>query len=235
MGRPSTSCVYGEPFTADDVWDPVSVVLVVGRRGCGKTSLVLEELLESLDGPDAILAFDPHHEYGPEEEALTIARFKTHAPTLKGEEASLALVSIETKEVKPVADEDEDDEEWLDELAVAMRRFVSIVKKHVRNTVIIIEESGVVESSKKAGMALSYLATQSRHWNCPLVFVAQRAAQVPPTVKAQATCIVSFKQSRVADIEALEEEFELEAPELAGRIAKLKKFEYIVWRSWDEA
>ena len=217
MSRPEVTCVEGEPFTADDVWDPSAVVLVVGLRGSGKTSLILQELLEP-NVLERMFLLDPEDEFT--DGALTLERFDQLTKSWPDEaprEFIAAVGNIDTEELAPKV--------W---------RWVRLLEARARDSVIVVDEAGVVEISKRAGMAFNHLAARSRHWRCPLVFVAQRAAQVPTTVRSQATVIVSFAQSSVADIEALEERFALRAPQLVGKIQELNRYEYVIWRLWDE-
>lgn len=205
-------------FSIDDVTSAEDIALVVGVRGSGKSHLVREAIWQNAH---RIIAFDPHHEYGMNH--IGLIEFQRAAERGLPEEfaASVTPVGLITDDERAFTD--------------CVRQFTAIIEKHVRNTIIIFEEAGIMEGMKKPQKLLNVLATQSRHWNCPLVYVAQRAFQVPVTVRSQANVVVSLRQSDDGDIRELREKFGSANRALAERIPTLDKHEYVIWRLWEKS
>ncbi len=104
---------------------------------------------------------------------------------------------------------------------------------------LAIDEVGII--GKRAGEALEHVATQSRHYGersgcfygerpgVPVVFLAQRAVQVPKTAREQASRIVTFRQDNSADVDALVERI---GPEWGARVWTLnrERHEFVHWR-----
>ena len=67
-----------------------------------------------------------------------------------------------------------------------------------------------------------------QHWGagCALIVVSQRANRVPLTVRSQASTIVSFRQTEVADLKALEERC---GEQFASRVRGLPDHAFEVW------
>lgn len=217
----------GKPLSFADVNDPAAIVLTVGVRGAGKSTLVRQKIVEK---SFRIVAYDPHREYGPHTETgeridgiyhVSMAQFKVECQ--KGLPESFIL------RVDPGHLEDED------ACYESVKEFVAICEAGVRNAVILFEEPGIMEGMKRPQQKLNYMATQSRHWKCPLVFVCQRAKQVPTTLRSQSQTVVSFTQSSDDDVTELKKKFgkrKVNAGK-ADMIPDLEKHHYIVWRMWE--
>jgi hypothetical protein len=204
--------IASSAFTFADVNDPAVVVLVVGIRGMGKTSIVKERVI---DEAFRVVIFDPKREY--HDAHVTLTEFE--AICKRGALPDKYIIAVYPGKMRTE-----------DDILTAVTKFGDICEDYIRNTVIVFDEAGLMEGQNKAKGELNYFATQSRHWQCPLVYVAQRAYQVPTTVRSQATVIVSFAQSAKNDVKELEDRFSLRNPDLVGVISTLNEHEYMVWR-----
>lgn len=93
---------------------------------------------------------------------------------------------------------------------------------------VVVEECGLLRG--EAREALEIVATVGRAWGVELCCVAQRATQVPATVRAQASMIASFRQTHPADLEALEE---IVGEERALAIRSLPRYKHVTWTESD--
>lgn len=107
--------------------------------------------------------------------------------------------------------------------AAEFRDFVRVCESTLADCVIVIEEVGQFEDNGKAHAAINYLATQSRHWGCPLVLVAQCAVQIPKISRRQAHRVYSFRQVDKDDLRALAQYLGDEA----AKLPLLKQGEHI--------
>lgn len=191
--------------------------LVLGVTGSGKSHYTAHEIVSR---EQRVIVWDPHGEYadaGPRPYGVawgvTLDEFCGMPPR------ALAARQLHLS-VRASWDDDED-------LADAFVRWASHVKAAVRGAVLIIEECALLVP--RAQRRLAALATQARHWGCAVVMVAQRAVHITPSARAQASEIVSFRQSHQRDIEALAEIMGDKAHELAS----LPRRRSLTWREAD--
>jgi hypothetical protein len=184
---------------------PTDVGVIVGKRGNGKSTEGKRIAEDALDDGWRVVAWDPHREWsrhgrasehvrlGPLDdqttwpELLVRSRRTDKVHPLDFEDLSLAVVPG-GKLPRQVADDFEP--------------FVSMVES-TGDLLLMVEEVGYF--GKHCAEWLDYLATQSRHWGVPVVFLAQRLTQVPKTARTQASWVVSFRQDDDDDLEALGE------------------------------
>ena len=185
------------------------VLLVLGIRGTGKSQWTAREVVAAAP---RVMVWDPHAEY-----PTTTRRNLDHildaigadgcSPLLESAELSLSVVPTWRTRA---------------ELAEQFDLFVSLVES-VGGCVVVVEEAGLLQGNGRE--TLEYLATQSRHWQTPVVLVAQRATQISKTAREQATAIVSFRQNDPSDVDALVER----CGAAAERVRSLPQFESFAW------
>lgn len=199
------------------------VVLIVGKRGCGKSHHA-----KILAGAQSrVVVFDPHDEYsqkgkpsrqvtlGPLRERVTVDQLLEKPELLDAKTLSLAVVpaGYSNKEYANVFDE-------VAQLVAATGRLT-----------FFADEVG--EYSDRAEDTLNSLATQSRHAEVALVLVAQRMVQIPKTARTQASCLHTFLQSNPEDLEAL---VKLTGDkDFAARVSRLPRRKHLTWRDTEES
>jgi hypothetical protein len=189
-------------------------VVVVGITGSGKSYWTKREIV---DKAPHVVVWDPHGEYAEDAEdgdgcaGVRGVPLDTLDAELEDDNARVAVVP---------------EYRTLDELSKQFVVFCDVAKE-CRDVLLVVDEIGLLYGAPKH---VEYLATQSRHWGCPLVLIAQRAVQIPSTARDQASRIVSFRQIRPDDIEALADRI----GERAERIGKLPRRERVEWHE-DEA
>lgn len=194
--------------------DDLDVAMVVGMRGRGKTHHVKHEVLPN---QPAWVVWDPKHEYGsdPGHVAHVVSFDQLCALEAAGDSLlarpGIKLVVRPTRNLRPA------------ELSEQFGEFIDLISSS-RNFVLVVDEVGLL--TKHAEEDLVFLATQSRHWLVPVVFLAQRAVQIPVTAREQSSIVVSFRQKRKADIDALAEEI---GEDLASKIRTLPLRECVKW------
>jgi len=200
------------------------VVLVLGKRGSGKSHAAKQLIAAELDAGARVVAFDPHDEYsrhgrktsevtlGPLEQRCTVAELEQRPELLDSRKLSLAVVPSVRKGP---------------ELAEEFETVSGMVTSTGRVTFVADE---VGEYSDHAAEELKSLATQSRHYLVPLVLVAQRATQVPKTARSQASRILCGRQDEPDDLAALEKRTRLTAPDFAARVSRLPRRQLLEWR-----
>jgi energy-coupling factor transporter ATP-binding protein EcfA2 len=206
---------------------PHDVVVVIGQRGCGKSHFVKLNIVADCQ---RYIVFDPHGEY-PCDERLDLDGFIDAAPRLLSQETM--RVSVTPASRMP------------DEVTKDFCRLVEFVNES-GGFVFLIDEVGILSDAGGVNH-LKYLATQSRHFGeepwipgqpqpapdpahvgVPVVFLAQRAVQIPLTARNQASHVISFMQNDPEDIEALRKRI----GHMADQIPKLSraKHEKVHWR-----
>lgn len=203
------------------------MVLIVGKRGCGKSHFAKALAGAELAAGARVVAFDPHDEYskkgrkspqvnlGPLAERVTVDQLIEHPELLDAKRLSLAVVPEGVPN---------------DELADAFRDVQELVTSTGRLT-FIADEIG--EYSDEAAGELNSLATQSRHYEAALVLVAQRMTQIPKTARTQASVLHTFLQSNPEDLEAL---VKLTGDkDFAARVSRLPRRKNLTWRDSEPA
>lgn len=197
---------------------PHDVVLVVGKRGTGKSTHAKALCGEELKAGSRVAWFDPHDEYsrkgrkstevrlGPLRDRVTIDQLCAKPSLLDQETLSLSVV--------PEGD-----------FAAAFEEFSSMV---LATGGVTLGADEIGEYSDEANKALNTVATQSRHSACPVVLVAQRLTQIPKTARTQASTVVTFLQSNPEDLAALDK---LTGDEdFSARVSRLGRGKFLTWR-----
>ncbi len=199
---------------------PHDVVLIVGKRGTGKSNAGKTLLAAELKRGARVLAFDPHDEYsvlgrksdevrlGSCRDRLSVAALAVTPEKLDDKKLSLAVVP----EGLPSA------------VAKDFAQVVDVVQDTGR-LVFLVEEVGMF--SEHVEENVNHLACQSRHWSVACVLLAQRMVQIPKTARTQASMLVSFRQDNPDDVAALEK---IAGPEFAARVSCLPRGRCEVWR-----
>lgn len=199
---------------------PSTVAVCIGKRGTGKSTCAKRLLAAALDDGLRVLAWDPHDEYsrhgresgqvrlGPLDDRATFAELLLRPELLDAPNLSLAVVP----RARP--------EEMAEDFAI----FVPMVAA-TGGLLVCVEEVGLFEEFARSDLNL--LATQSRHWEVPLLMVAQRATQIPKTARTQITNLVSFRQDNPDDLRALSD---LAGEDFAAAVSRLGRGEHRTWR-----
>lgn len=90
-----------------------------------------------------------------------------------------------------------------DSMAECFRVVYGLVRRSRRKTTLVLDEVGVW--GRYAQKELEALATTGSHHELRAVFVAQRPALIPATVRSQCEDWVAFRTTHPADLEALRE------------------------------
>lgn len=201
--------------------EPHDVVIVVGKRGCGKSHHAKALAASELAAGARVVAFDPHDEYsakgrsspqvslGPLRDRVTVDQLLERPELLDAKKLSLAVVP----------------ECSADEMADAFREVAEMISATGRLT-FLADEIG--EYSDEAAGTLNSLATQSRHYETALVLVAQRMTQIPKTARTQASVLHTFLQSNPEDLDAL---VKLTGDrDFAARVSRLPRRKQLTWR-----
>lgn len=172
-----------------------------GKTGTGKSTRAKEFIGAALAEGWRVCGLDPHDEFsqagkpskevtlGPLRESMTVEEFLSsdHAQTMLDEpELSLALVPRSRPR----------------EMAEDFRELVPLVRS-TGNLLFFADELGLWATY--AEDELNELATQGRHDGMPLVFVAQRAIQVPKTARTQLSHVNTGLQDEPSDLDAIAE------------------------------
>lgn len=184
------------------------VIGVIGMRGSGKTTWARDHIVDDvLDYSGSVLLWDPHMESEtyhdlllyPDEMAEYLDRYELPP-----------LSAVVPHSFTPQG------------LREGFSMFVEACTLYVRDTCIVIDEVALL---RRAPDLLDALVTQSRHWDCPVVLISQRAAAISKTSRAQISYLVSFAQRDPDDIKAL--------CEIAGQEAAIVKdynrYQYFLW------
>ena len=195
-------------------------VLVVGITGSGKSRFVKRAIVAKAP---RVIVFDPHDEYsdGATERGRVVGvsgvvRVGLGELLNDPDKLDAGRLAVVPSSLSPSG------------LAEEFADLLPVVATAQDGTVFVVEEVGLVR--RHGAEALEVLACQSRHWGVPLVLVAQRAAQVPPTARDQCSRVVSFRQIRPEDVQALAERI---GPR-ADAIAKLPRGEFVAWSEEEE-
>lgn len=209
---------------------PAMRLLVTGKTGAGKSSRVKETLRAWLSRGVRIVAVDVCDEYsrhgvvkhglvdlGPLRHRVTAAELARKPALVNDPRLSLSVVPPDSS-------------------PRAWARTFLLVERLMRGAgkaVVVVDEVGTWANAAngpechRARAALEGLSTNGRKDGLALVVVAQRAAQIPPNVRSQATEWWSYLQDEAADVEALAERF---GREQAEGVSRLPLYECISWR-----
>lgn len=201
------------------------VVIIVGKRGSGKSHQAKSLCGDLVKAGWRVLAFDPHDEYsqqGRKTDAVTLGPL-TQRATLDAllaypvilDRADLAMAVVPSGRGGA-------------ELAADFAIFWQLAEDTGRLCAVVDE---VGDYSEYAEETLNHAATQGRHFGVPVVLVAQRMMQIPKTARTQASALLSGIQSDPEDLKQIEKI--TGGADIAARVAKLPRREFVAWR--DEA
>jgi len=183
---------------------------VLGITGSGKSHFVKHRLVKRAK---RCVVWDVHSEYAEpcDLDEVSLDELVSEPALLSEPNCKLAVVP-----------------DWDDpkELALAFNCFMSELKdsKQSESLLVVVDECGLLRPHGD-GQVIA-IAAQSRHWQMPLVLVAQRAVMLPPGARAQLSTIVSFRQTEPEDIDALAERI---GAARAERIMELRAHKFVVW------
>lgn len=201
----------------------------VGKTGMGKSHLV-KELLRTFGAKGVqIVALDVNDEYsrhgrpssvrtlGPLRDRVTAAELARKPELLLEQRLSLAVVPDATPKQR----------------ARAFIMVSRMLRGADRRVLFLVDETGSVINSSlhpdchKAAAELAVVATSGRHQSISLFIVAQRAAQIPPDVRSQASEWIVFRQDEVSDLDALAERL---GKDFSQRTRALQLGQHLDWR-----
>lgn len=201
--------------------DAHEVVLVIGKRGSGKSYRAKELLARELKAGARVACFDPHDEYsrlgrpskqtnlGPLTQRVTVDQLLENPGVLDRPDLACAFVP-RSKQRKAIAAD--------------FSEFQRLVI-NTGNLTVCADEVGEYDDVCRDD--LETLATQSRHFEMPVIFVAQRATQVPRGARSQASSILCGKQDEEDDVKALAKRC---GKDFAERVSRLPRRTLIEWR-----
>lgn len=102
--------------------------------------------------------------------------------------------------------------------------------QHAGDCVVVADEVGLWGAECASDLAT--LATMGSHSGLRGIFIAQRPALVPATVRSQCDCVVAFKTVHPADVETLRDVTGSE--EFSEAVKRLPLGECLVWRANNE-
>lgn len=183
------------------------VVVVVGIRGSGKTYWVRRNVVRKAG---RVVVWDPHGEYETTERR-TVDELLADPSPLDRERVHLAVVPAWQTPL---------------DLAEEFQTFVELLGT-CESMTVVVDEVGLLR--KHGAEWIELVACQSRHWECPLILVAQRAVQIPMTAREQMSHLVSFRQSSPADVAALVER----CGDAADKVRALPRRQCWLWSEQD--
>lgn len=213
-----------------DAPTPATRLLVTGKTGSGKSSRVKEAVRAWLSMGVRVVAVDVCDEYSRHGRAkhglVQLGSLRTRVTALElAKRPNLLNAPRLALAVVPQSTLPRD---WARAFLLVER-----LARHAGPCVVIVDEVGTWANPANgpechaARSALEALATNGRKDGLALVVVGQRAAQVPPNVRSQATEWWAYLQDEPADIEALRARI---GPDLAGEVSRLPLYECVTWR-----
>lgn len=200
--------------------EPRHRLLICGKTQHGKTTWARGLLSANAKYFDRVLVFDVDEEYRPDpcKRALTVAQLEQR-PQLLDAHRLLA--------VRPTGED-------AHRRAMDCRSLLRMVRASGGKSLVLLEEPGRYArhvcklcSDRSLPVLLETAATSWAKHGIAFVYVAQRAAQVPVTVRTQLSAVCSFRQDEPDDLEALKDRA---GKDFAGAVASLGVGKFRLWR-----
>jgi DNA polymerase III delta prime subunit len=197
------------------ILQPSDLLLVLGVRGSGKTTWARDHVWATAK---RAVAWDVFREFPTEHRV---------SPYELADDAEKIM-----KAGKVAITPDSGGQAMADEFALAMD-----ILSCFGGYVLLVDEVGLLRRYGEA--TLSQLATVSRHWGAeegepgvPVVMLSQRATQIPPTAREQASMVVSFAQRSPDDLDALADRC---GDEFAAKVRRCTRaaHDHAMWREDD--
>lgn len=197
------------------------VTIILGKRGSGKSHAAKQLCSSELRAGARVAVFDPHDEYsvhgratkavtlGPLPQRYTMDELLERPSLLDQKKLGASFVPRGRLRSQIAAD---------------FADFCRLILL-TGNLTVVADEVGEYDDTCRD--ELETLATQSRHYEMPVVLVAQRATQIPKTARSQASTISCGLQDEEDDIKALAKRC---GKEFADRVSRLPRRTLIVWR-----
>lgn len=199
---------------------PHDVVLIVGKRGTGKSTAAKALLASELKRKTRAIVFDYHDEYSRHGEASEQVYLGACRDRMEIDAISLNPDALDDSRLSLSLVPERGPKECAADFEVA-----ADLALDTGGLLFLADEVGVY--SDYCGETIDRLVCQSRHSAVPVVLVAQRMIQIPKTARTQATAIVSFRQDNPDDLAALEK---IAGKEIAARVSRLPRGKCEVWR-----
>lgn len=209
---------------------PEDVVVIVGKRRSGKSFQAKQLLHSEVRAGARVVAFDPHDEYsrhgkrttatnlGPLTQRCTVDQLLDAPQMLDSPRLSLAVIP-RTASKRDTAED--------------AKQLINLVRLTGDLTVCWDE---VGEYGDGAYDELESMATQSRHWGdhgCPVIYVAQRAVQIPRSARDQASVLITGIQNDPDDLTVLRKI--TGSPKFAEATSRLPRPGTLTWRESSNA
>jgi len=182
--------------------DNSEITLILGRRGCGKTTLAKTMLAQK----KRLIIFDPHGEY---KIGLVARDFK--------EFSSYLLKERFNPNMKITYVIDEEDINFIFYMTCKM-------VYEIPDCTFVIEEIGRFVTPISFPKSFDRLIRFSRHKDISIIGITQRATDIPRILRSQANMICTFQQIESGDLKYLEKF--LDADDIKA-IRAFDKFEYL--------
>lgn len=180
--------------------------IVVGRRGCGKTTLA-KNLIRSAR---RLIILDPMCEYNI---GIRVNNFSQFAATV--------LRYRFNDDVKiTYFPQDELDIHYI------FKRICNVIYEF-KNVTFVVEELGLYMGATSFPASFKRLVMGSRHQRVNIIGITQRATDIPRNLRSQADSVATFQQTEPGDIEYISKFMNAEKIKL---ISNLKVGHYLEWR-----
>jgi DNA helicase HerA-like ATPase len=195
--------------------EPRHRVLVCGKTQHGKTHFARELVKHNAPRFDRVVIFDVDEEYRAR---VTTAAQLVLNPALLDKGKVLTVRSTGDSAHR---------------LALDCRHLLKLVRASKGTSLVVLEEPGRYarhwchKCIEPLAPLLEEAATGWAKRGVCLLFVTQRANQIPLTVRSQLSTIVSFRQDESGDVDALADRA---GKNFAGAVVSLKPRDFRVWR-----
>lgn len=157
-----------------------SIICVFGKRGSGKSHFVKNEIIPEIEGD--YIVFDPLGEY---KDGIVIETYDDFEDYIK-------FCRRERKRIKAVLRFESDEE------------YSNVFRLYkLGNIVFVVEEIDFHCSANSIDPHLAKMIKYGRHYNCGLIAVSRRPAEVNRLITSQAHKIIVFQITEPSDLDYL--------------------------------